>query len=73
MAASPAVVTRENEVVVLEAGRVLWRKPLPSAVLAAPLVAGERVFALTVDRQVIAFDALDGRRLCGTCVDLANP
>ncbi|WP_271009943.1 outer membrane protein assembly factor BamB [Paucibacter sp. B51] len=58
-----AVVTRENEVVVLEAGRVLWRKPLPSAVLAAPLVAGERVFVLTVDRQVQAFDALDGRLL----------
>lgn len=58
-----SVVTRENEVVVLEAGRVLWRKPLPSAVLAAPLVAGERVFVLTVDRQVLAFDALDGRAL----------
>jgi GT2 family glycosyltransferase len=29
----------------------------------APLVAGERVFVLTVDRIVHAFDAIDGRRL----------
>ncbi len=58
-----AVVTRDNELVVLDAGQVLWRKPMASSVLAAPLVAGERVFVLTVDRQVRAFDALDGRLL----------
>jgi outer membrane protein assembly factor BamB len=32
-------------------------------VLTAPLVAGERVFVLRVDRVVSAFDALDGRPL----------
>lgn len=58
-----AVVTRNNELVVLDAGQPLWRKTLGSTVRAAPLVAGERVFVLTVDRQVLAFDALDGRRL----------
>lgn len=58
-----AVVTRGNELVVLDAGKPLWRKPLNSPVFAAPLVAGERVFVLTVDRAVLAFDALDGRRL----------
>ncbi|MDC6170090.1 outer membrane protein assembly factor BamB [Paucibacter sp. XJ19-41] len=58
-----AVVTRNNELVVLDAGQPVWRKTLTSTVRAAPLVAGERVFVLTVDRQVLAFDALDGRRL----------
>jgi len=58
-----AVVTRNNELVVMDAGTVLWRKAMPTPVNAAPLVAGERVFVLTVDRQVLAFDALDGRKL----------
>jgi len=58
-----AVVTRDNELVTLEGGKVSWRKQLGSSVLTAPLVAGERVFVLTVDRQVIAFDALDGNKI----------
>jgi len=58
-----AVVNRDNELVVLDAGRVVWKKALPTPVVAAPLVAGERVFALTLDRQVLAFDALDGRKI----------
>ena len=58
-----AVVTRDNELVVIDAGQVIWRKTMPTPVNAAPLVAGERVFVLTVDRQVHAFDVLDGRKL----------
>ena len=58
-----AVVTREGELVTLDAGQVKWRKPLTSRVTTAPLVAGERVFILGVDRSVNAFDALDGRKL----------
>ncbi|MGQ3052491.1 MAG: PQQ-binding-like beta-propeller repeat protein [Roseateles sp.] len=58
-----AVVNRDNELVVLDAGRVAWKKALPTPVVAAPLVAGERVFALTLDRQVLAFDVLDGRKI----------
>lgn len=58
-----AVVNRDNELVVLNAGRVAWKKALPTPVVTAPLVAGERVFALTLDRQVLAFDALDGRKI----------
>ena len=58
-----AVVTRDNELVVLDAGRVAWRAALPSRTVSAPLVAGERVFVLGVDRAVQAFDAIDGRRL----------
>lgn len=58
-----AVVNRDNELVVLDNGLVAWKKALPTPVVAAPLVAGERVFTLTLDRQVIAFDALDGRKI----------
>ncbi|HEY1128012.1 MAG TPA: outer membrane protein assembly factor BamB [Roseateles sp.] len=58
-----AVVNRDNELVVLDAGKVAWKKALPTPVVAAPLVAGERIFALTLDRQVLAFDALDGRKI----------
>ena len=58
-----AVVTRDGELVTLEAGRVKWRKALGSRVTTTPLVAGERVFVLGVDRSVSAFDALDGRKL----------
>lgn len=58
-----AVVTRDNELVTLDQGREVWRATLPARVVSAPLVAGERVFVLAVDRSVHAFDALDGRRL----------
>ena len=58
-----SVVTRDNELVVFDGGQLLWRKRLPARVLTAPLVAGERVFVLRVDRAVQAFDALDGRAL----------
>ena len=58
-----AVVTRDNEVVVLERGAIKWRARLASRVATPPLVAGERVFVMGVDRVVTAFDALDGRLL----------
>lgn len=58
-----AVVTIGNELVVLDAGKPLWRARLGTRVVTAPLVAGERVFVLGVDRSVQAFDALDGRKL----------
>jgi outer membrane protein assembly factor BamB len=58
-----AVATRNNEVVVFENGSERWRKRLNSRITSAPLVAGERVFVMGVDRVVGAFDALDGRPL----------
>ena len=58
-----SVVTRDGNLVVLEQGQVKWRKPLGTRVTTAPLVAGERVFVLGVDRSVQAFDVLDGRKL----------
>lgn len=58
-----AVVTADNELVVMAKGQVSWRKRLASRVSTAPLVAGERVFVLGLDRAVEAYDALDGRYL----------
>ena len=58
-----SVVTQAGELVTLEGGQVKWRKPVGTRVATAPLVAGERVFVLGVDRTVQAFDALDGRKL----------
>lgn len=58
-----SVVTRDGDLVTLEAGRELWRALLGLRVTTAPLVAGERVFVLAGDRSVHAFDAADGTRL----------
>nr|WP_316638606.1 outer membrane protein assembly factor BamB [uncultured Roseateles sp.] len=64
-----AVVTRNNDLVVMDGERVLWRKPIGAPVSTPPLVAGERVFVQRVDRVVQAFDALDGRKV----FDLRRP
>ena len=58
-----AVVTRSNELLVLDAGREVWRQKLAALSFTAPLVAGERVFVLSADRSVTAFDARSGRKL----------
>ena len=74
-----AAVTRDNELVVLNKGAKVWSARLDSSVTAPPLVAGERVFVVGVDRVVHAFDALDGRRLWryqrsgGEALTLAQP
>jgi outer membrane assembly lipoprotein YfgL len=61
-----AVVTRANELIVIEDGRIGWRARLTSQVMTAPLVAGERVFVLGADRSLAAFDAKTGRKLWQT-------
>jgi len=58
-----AVVTRANELVVLERGREVWRESLGAVAYTAPLVAGARVFVATADRSITAYDAQGGRRL----------
>lgn len=58
-----AVVTQANQLVAIGEGRELWRAQLPSASYTAPLVAGRRVFVLTADRSVLAFDGQTGARL----------
>ncbi len=58
-----AVVTLANELVAVDAGRLLWRQKLSARGFTAPLVAGGRVFVLTADRSVTAFDAESGQKL----------
>jgi outer membrane assembly lipoprotein YfgL len=58
-----AVVTRTNELVVLEGAKVAWRQKLKALTLTAPLVAGGRVFVFSTDRSVSAFDAASGQKL----------
>ena len=73
-----AVVSRNNELIVFEQGREIWRRRLPSATVTAPLVAGERVFVYASDRSVHAFDAVNGGKLWtlqrpGDPLTLAHP
>ena len=73
-----AVVTTDNELVVLDKGAKLWSTRLGSRTSTAPLVAGERVFVVGVDRVVHAFDVIDGHRLwtfqrAGEALTLAQP
>jgi outer membrane assembly lipoprotein YfgL len=58
-----AVVTGTNEVVALSAGAEIWRQHLGAVSYTAPFVAGARVFVLTADRAVSAFDGKTGRKL----------
>jgi outer membrane protein assembly factor BamB len=58
-----AVVTQDNDLLVFDQGKLLWRERQAGRVITSPLVAGERVFVQAVDRSVRAYDALDGRWL----------
>ena len=58
-----AVVTRDNQLVVLKDGLVQWRQAISAQSFTAPLIAGGRVFVLTADRSVLAFDASNGAKL----------
>jgi outer membrane assembly lipoprotein YfgL len=58
-----AVVSRENELIALDGSKEIWRQKLGAVTLTAPLVTGARVFVLSADRSVAAFDASTGRKL----------
>lgn len=58
-----AVITRDNQLVAMRDGQVQWRQTLPAQSFTAPLVAGARVFVLTADRSVLAFDGTSGAKL----------
>ncbi len=58
-----AVITRNNELVALENGKVLWKQRLNAESFTAPLVAGRRVFVQAADRTTSAWDGETGRRL----------
>ena len=58
-----AVISQANELIAIENAKVLWRVKLPASAFTSPLVAGGRVFVLTADRTVMAFDGASGQRL----------
>jgi outer membrane assembly lipoprotein YfgL len=58
-----ALVTRMNELIIIEDAKVSWRSRVGAQVLTAPLVAGERIFVLGADRSLAAYDAKTGRKL----------
>lgn len=58
-----SVVSAGNELITLDAGHEIWRQRLNASTLTAPLVAGARVFVLSSDRSVSAYDAVTGRKL----------
>ena len=73
-----SVVTVGNELVTFEGGVQRWKQRLPARVSTPPVVAGERVFVMAVDRAVHAFDAVDGRKLwtyrrAGDALTLSQP
>ena len=58
-----AVVTQNNELIAIADGREIWREKLPAQAYTAPFVAGGRIFLLTADRAIHAFDGNSGRKL----------
>ena len=59
------VTTGYAQVLALDArnGKVLWRRPVTGPVHAPPTVADGRVFAVTVDNELVVLSADDGRIL----------
>jgi len=58
-----ALINDINQLEVWVDGKRVWMQPLTARGFTPPLVVGERVFALTADRQLHAFDGLTGRTL----------
>jgi len=49
--------------VVMQDAKVQWRQTLPAQSFTPPLVAGQRIFVLTADRSVLAYDGATGQKL----------
>ena len=58
-----AVISQANELIAISNAKVIWRVKLPASAFTSPFVAGGRVFVLTADRTVMAFDGASGQRL----------
>ncbi len=58
-----AVVTKDNQLAVLQDGKPAWTGRLDARAFTPPLVAGGRVFVHTADRTISAWDAQTGQRL----------
>lgn len=58
-----AVINQANELIAVAKGQQLWKVKLPALSFTSPLVAGGRIFVLTADRTVMAFDGATGQKL----------
>jgi outer membrane protein assembly factor BamB len=58
-----AVMGQQSELIVIRDGKEIWRKSMTAQSFTPPLVAGGRIFVLSADRSVWAFDATNGRVL----------
>lgn len=58
-----AVVTKDNQLAVLQDGKLAWTGRLDARAFTPPLVAGGRVFVHTASRTISAWDAQTGRQL----------
>ncbi len=58
-----AVITQSGELAVVSRAGLLWQQKLGSASTTPPLVAGERVFTITPNGVLSAFDFTTGRKL----------
>jgi len=55
-----AVVTQNNQLMVIHGGQLVWQVRLPARSFTPPLLAGGRVFLLLADRSVMALDGESG-------------
>ncbi len=58
-----AVVSRDNELIVLDSSKEIWRQKLPSVTYTAPWVENGRIFVLLGNRSVLALDATNGKKV----------
>ncbi len=59
------VATGAAEAMAIEpaSGKIAWRVPTTAPVRGSPTIAGNRVFLITNENELVALDAKDGRRL----------
>lgn len=60
-----SAINNYNELITTDNAKKIWRQQLPAQSFTAPLIAGSRVFTLTADNSVTAFDAKTGQKIWG--------
>ncbi len=58
-----AVVSRSNELIVLDSSKEIWRQKLASVTYTAPWIENGRIFVLQGNRSVLALDVTNGKKI----------
>lgn len=58
-----AVVSRDNELIVLDSSKEIWRQKLSSVAYTAPWIENGRIFVLQGNRSVLALDVTNGKKI----------